>query len=289
MSLEGEKDPKAIGLFHFIANTLFLLATALLIDVLTVIGILSLTFQKDSVDLSQIRHCLVSTTSALEAMKNGSDQVDAVLQALGNVPPAGVKNSYNGVDIIDNNQLRQRFSNLRESYLNTLMEYLGDRFPENDIDLLECFDKVLNPMCYPNSAAEIQQYGQDQLETLYEHYNAIDRNRAHAAFLVFKHLTRSYKGVLSFPQYCSKLITELDDQYPDFATLARLALIIPVSSAPCERGFPVQNALKTNFRNRLNPERLNRLMFIKLVGPDVDHFDFPVAARMFENMKPRMK
>ena len=289
MSLEGEKDPKAIGLFHFIANTLFLLVTALLIDVLTVIGILSLTFQKDSVDLSQIRHCLVSTTSTLEAMKNGSDQVDVVLQALGNVPPAGVKNSYNGVDIIDNNQLRQRFSNLRESYLNTLMEYLGDRFPENDIDLLECFDKVLNPMRYPNSAAEIQQYGQDQLETLCEHYNAIDRNRAHAAFLVFKHLTKSYKGVLSFPQYCSKLITELDDQYPDFATLARLALIIPVSSAPCERGFSVQNALKTKVRNRLNPERLNRLMFIKLVGPDVDQFDFPVAARMFENMKPRMK
>ena len=44
MSLEGEKDPKAIGLFQFTANGLFLLFTALLIDVLTVIGILSLTF-----------------------------------------------------------------------------------------------------------------------------------------------------------------------------------------------------------------------------------------------------
>ena len=51
MSLEGEKNPKAIGLFHLITNSLFLLVTALLIDVLTMIGILSLTFQKDSVEL----------------------------------------------------------------------------------------------------------------------------------------------------------------------------------------------------------------------------------------------
>ena len=74
MSLEGEKDPKAISLFQFTANSLFLLFTALLTDVLTVIGILSLTFQKDSVDLSHIRHSLASTTSTLEAMKVGLDK-----------------------------------------------------------------------------------------------------------------------------------------------------------------------------------------------------------------------
>ena len=86
--------------------------TALLIDALTVIGILSLTFQKDSVDLSHIRHSLASTTSTLEAMKVGLDKVKAVVQALGNVPAAGVKNNYNKVDISDNGQLRQRFANV---------------------------------------------------------------------------------------------------------------------------------------------------------------------------------
>ena len=112
---------------------------------------------------------------------------------------------------------------------------------------------------------------------------------APAAFLVFKHLTKIYKGSLSFSQFRCKLIIELNDQYPDFATLARLALNIPVPSASYEQGFPVQNVLKTNVRNKHNPERLNMLMFIKLVGPDVDQFDFPVAARLFENMKPRSK
>ena len=76
MSLEGEKDPKAISLFQFTANSLFLLFTALLINVLIVIGIRSLTFQKDSVDLSHIRHFLESTTSTLETMKVRSDKVN---------------------------------------------------------------------------------------------------------------------------------------------------------------------------------------------------------------------
>lgn len=106
--------------------------------------------------------------------------------------------------------------------------------------------------------------------------------------MLFKHLAKSYKGALSFEQFSKLLITDLSDQYQDFATLAKLALIIPVSSAPCERGFSVQNALKTKVRNRLNPERLNRMMFIKLDGPDIDHFDFPEAARLFSNMKNRM-
>ena len=66
-------------------------------------------------------------------------------------------------------------------------------------------------------------------------------------------------------------------------------MIIPVSSAPCERGFSAQNSLKNKVRNRLNPERLNRIMFMKLVGPDMDHFDFPLAARLFDNMKTRIK
>ena len=179
---------------------------------------------------------------------------------------------------------------MRERYLNALISNLNDRFPADDLDLLESFDILLNPARYPNAPAEIQQYGLNQLQTLCDHYqNEVDRNRAQAAFLLFKHLAKSYKGSLSFAKFCCKLINDYSHQYPDFATLARLAVIIPVSSAPCERGFSVQNSLKNKVRNRLNPERLNRIMFVKLVGPDIDQFDFPVAARLFDNMKTRIK
>ena len=97
---------------------------------------------------------------------------------------------------------------------------------------------------------------------------------------LFNHFPRSYKA-LTFDQFAKLLITEFEEEYPDFVVLTKIALIIPVSSAPCERGFSVQNALKTKVPNRLNPGRLNRLMYIKLAGPNIEHFDFTTAARMF--------
>ena len=64
--------------------------------------------------------------------------------------------------------------------------------------------------------------------------------------------------------------------------------VIPVSSAPCERGFSQQNILKSKLRNRLNPDRHNRLLMIRLNGPDED-MDFNSAARAFGSMKDRQK
>ena len=78
------------------------------------------------------------------------------------------------------------------------------------------------------------------------------------------------------------------DVYPDLVLLASIALVIPVSSAPCERGFSQQNILKSKLRNRLNPDRLNRLLMIRLNGPDED-MDFNSAARAFGSMKDRQK
>ena len=72
-------------------------------------------------------------------------------------------------------------------------------------------------------------------------------------FLPFKHLVRSYRA-MNFEQFTSTLIQEHKHVYTDFVQLALISLVIPVSSAPCERGFSVQNSIKkTKLRNRRNP------------------------------------
>ncbi|KAG1679356.1 26S proteasome regulatory subunit 7 [Nymphon striatum] len=53
------------------------------------------------------------------------------------------------------------------------------------------------------------------------------------------------------------------------------------------RGFSVQNSIKTAVRNRLNPKNLNRLMFIKLQGPAPNDFDFGRAVRLFQAKQRR--
>ena len=94
---------------------------------------------------------------------------------------------------------------------------------------------------------------------------------------------------MNFEQFTSYLIQEYNNVYPDFVQLALISLVIPVSSAPCKRGFSVQNSIKTKLRNRLNSERLNRMMMIRLVGPTFENVDFLAAGRLFGNMRQRQK
>ena len=133
MSLENEKtaNAKAVGIWQSIASALFLLTTALMIDVLSVIGTLSLLFQKDIANLSIIRHSVNSTVAAIDGMIDGSPTVNQVLADLGDVTGTA-KNIYKGVEIADNNNLRIRFNLVRRRYLNQLTTNLHERFPEDD-------------------------------------------------------------------------------------------------------------------------------------------------------------
>jgi hypothetical protein len=78
-----------------------------------------------------------------------------------------------------------------------------------------------------------------------------------------------------------------------------IGLCIPVSSVPCERGFSLQNRIKTKARASLSTESLS--MLIKLgLGPDVASFNYAAAAvhwkrekrrhlpRLYEPFKPRV-
>ena len=288
LALEDDKDKtgKAAGLWKFFPTSVCLLVTALLIDVLTCIGILSLTFQKDSVNLSSIRHNVDSAISTFRTMRNGSETVNTVLQELGNNDGSEVK--YKDITIKHNQNLTRQFESVRGSFLDKLIDNLETRFPENELHILECFDKVFNPKRYPDN--NLLAYDRDQLNTLCDHYsNLVTVERCKGQFLQFKHFVVSHKQDYGdFEKFTKLILTDYADVYPDLVLLAFIALVIPVSSAPCERGFSQQNILKSKLRNRLNPDRHNRLLMIRLNGPDED-MDFNSAARAFGSMKDRQK
>ena len=93
LSLENEKSSNAtaVGIWLFAASAQFLLITALLINVLSVIGTLSL--------------------GTIQGMIDGSPTVNRVLADLGDVLGTG-KNGYKRLEIADNNNLRTRFNSV---------------------------------------------------------------------------------------------------------------------------------------------------------------------------------
>ena len=99
-------------------------------------------------------------------------------------------------------------------------------------------------------------------------------------------------GEVSFEGACQTTILDLTEEYPEFATLANIALAIPVSSVPCERGFSLQNHIKTSQRSRLTGRNVDNLMLLSMEGPEwkatanCDNF-LQKGAEKFQDLKDR--
>ena len=75
--------------------------------------------------------------------------------------------------------------------------------------------------------------------------------------------------------------------YPQLRKLATIALILPVSTAECERAFSTMKRIKTALRNRLATTNLDHLMRISINGPSSIDFDFSKAATAWGNQRQR--
>jgi hAT family C-terminal dimerisation region len=75
--------------------------------------------------------------------------------------------------------------------------------------------------------------------------------------------------------------------YRNVATVAEIALIMPISTAVVERGFSAMNLIKTELRSLLSERMLNALMLILLEGPPLSKFDFKRAVFAWYEKAPR--
>ncbi|KAK1899748.1 Zinc finger protein 862 [Dissostichus eleginoides] len=61
--------------------------------------------------------------------------------------------------------------------------------------------------------------------------------------------------------------------------LMEIYMVLPVSTAVCERGFSTMKRVKTDWRSSLTTAQLQRLMFISIQGPALEDFDAASAAQ----------
>ena len=151
-----------------------------------------------------------------------------------------------------------------------------------------------------NIFTEFQEYAEPAIDLLLEHYGKgtqaegqtitpfIRASEARRDAVPMMTALGAYGG-LRFETACQTLIRDLGDMYPDWAKLAKIACTIPVSSVPAERGFSLQNRIKTAMRSRLQEEKVTRLMRISSCKKDLTTFNFAKAAVHFTAAKPRRK
>jgi hypothetical protein len=76
------------------------------------------------------------------------------------------------------------------------------------------------------------------------------------------------------------------EAFPNICKVAAQIMVSPVSSVECERGFSVQNHIKSKLRNCLAVDTLDILMRLRLVGPhSFAEFDLAAAVKEWFAMR----
>ena len=79
----------------------------------------------------------------------------------------------------------------------------------------------------------------------------------------------------------------LHDMFSQLAKLAAIGVLIPVSTAECERAFSTMNRIKTDLRNHLKTSSLDCLMRISIEGPPIAQFNFERAVDIWVGIHKR--
>ena len=133
-----------------------------------------------------------------------------------------------------------------------------------------------------------------KLETLTAHFsphNVIDSAQTTYEYETFSASVLSCEELKQLAPHSlmSKLATndQLKDMHPNLAKLATIGLVLPMSTADCERGFSALSRIKTDLRNRLSCKILNPLMTIAIEGPEPDNFPYERTCEIWARKRNR--
>ena len=71
------------------------------------------------------------------------------------------------------------------------------------------------------------------------------------------------------------------------AKLLTHALVLLVSTADCERCFSTMKRVKTDLRNRMSTQTLDKLQRIRIEGPTISEFNFNEAVQEWSQLRNR--
>ncbi|XP_071138765.1 zinc finger protein 862-like isoform X2 [Mytilus edulis] len=282
LSLEREAsercDATAAGLALFVKNPLFICTISMLSDILPHLNRLSKIFQKTTVDLSLIDSMVSATQMSLQHLLNQhGEHMTNLPDLFQQLAEYGVKEDSTVVDKFKDKTYQQ--------YINNVIENLHNRFP--DTALLDAFSVFDPDLICKEDPATNEYIHFKKLQTLASHFTSVgDYQTASEEFTSLRHMMARDMKDINYSEAIRKIAT-LKDCYPTLAQYAQILLVIPVSTADCERSFSTLNRLKTFLRNRLCQKILNPLMTISIEGPAVQDFNFPECVKLFGKAKNR--
>ena len=279
---EAVNNPTAAGLVKAVKTFEFVACTCLLSDILPSLNRLSLRFQRKDIDFSVIQPRVHSTITFIESLKNNDGPMVKQLPKL-------FEEELLIFNINATTEKQEEFKRLvTVPYIDSICENLSNRFPQ--LDILDAF-QIFNPEVLPTDGEALLDHGHAQLQTLLGNYSPslVDAHKTEEEWEHFMpEISTRFKGKDITSVLASLTSNSVyKDSFPELAKLAAAALVVPMSTADCERGFSSMNRIKTELRNSLKTETLDYLMRISIEGKEREHFNFDKSADMWAAKRNR--
>ena len=230
---------------------------------------------------------LVQSTKAVVA-----SQKDAAGVHFQGLPTEMEKLCSYGFQPYDQQKMSKFQKEVYDPYVTALSHHLEARFP--DVALIDAFS-IFDPTEMPNNpAAKFPSSLQQRLQVLKAHYgpcNIIDPEKLlteYQLLVASVELGTTTKEQSPYSVMC-KLIEkdELKAMFPNLWKLACIGLVLPMSTADCERGFSSLARIKSDLRSRLSSKILNSLMIISIEGLDPDQFPYEKTCKIWSSWRNR--
>ncbi|MCO5597350.1 hypothetical protein L7F22_051426 [Adiantum nelumboides] len=276
----------------------------LLADVLHYLNNLNKKFQVEHVDVTSIGTELITTMDLLQArflsaeFGRGAQHITMFTQRVQN----GCLVFENGMQAHEKHALHIRCVGDKDQsthlvtweacidvgrqFVRQIIISLHAQF--HDLGLFEAI-KFFSPQDYPEDVRGIFDIGAIWIRPLLEKFGNIVNvdvcKLQYEEFMVKLKRTCPGKSMHAAWGVCGHDV-ELDQAFFEMMKMWRACLVIVASTANCERGFSKMNRIKSNDRNRLTLENLNKLMFLSYNGEkDPLAVDWDSIFVTWENLK----
>lgn len=247
-----------------------------MVDVLDCISQLSSLFQKEDITLTRAKDGMQRTVVELTAMlARPGTHLQECLGAIGD------GNEYQGVTIKRGaNDLAQFNDASKPRIINCIIRYLEQRFQS-----IQGADPTLQAMCvfdtslWPDDRATLATYGEDKIRIIVDHFrlllekNNFDFAAVYGEWSGLKVCIANNYFHLTSKALWKRVFIHYSDRFPNVLMLVHILLILPLSTACCERGFSVMGKVKSDWRSCLSVKILDCLMRINIEGPSVAEYD----------------
>ena len=91
------------------------------------------------------------------------------------------------------------------------------------------------------------------------------------------------------PEVWEEVFAAEEEGHKNILLLLTVLLVLPMSTAVVERGFSAMKRIKSDWRSRLSPEQLSKLMFISIQGPLSEEYDPTIAIKSWWNSDRKLE